>query len=52
MINSFLWKIHSNVIESTSILHIENAVPADIRKKIIAEIYIVIITSFIISRFS
>ena len=38
MINSFLWKIHSNVIESTSILHIENAVPADIRKKIIAEI--------------
>lgn len=38
MINSFLWKTTSNVLESTSILHIEHAVSADIRTKIIKQI--------------
>jgi len=38
MINSFLWKANSNILDLTSILHIENAVSNSRREKIIQEI--------------
>jgi len=38
MINSFLWKANSNVLDLTSILHIENAVSEEFRNKFIEQI--------------